>query len=255
MSQSAIEVRDVGKRYRLGERARYLTLRESLASALRGKRSRGDRSHELWALKDVSLTVQEGEVVGVVGRNGAGKTTLLRILARITEPTTGVARTRGRVGSLLEVGTGFHPELTGRENVILFGTVLGIPRKDVLSAMEGIADFAEIDSEHMATPVKRFSEGMMSRLAFATALRFPADVYIFDEVLVTADDHFKSKCTTEIELLRDNGAAVFFISHELSLVRAICSRGMWLEDGRVRAIGPIDDLARDYEALDGGPPI
>jgi lipopolysaccharide transport system ATP-binding protein len=248
----AVEARSVGKKYELGELASLPRTAHNLVRVL----ARRPPSLRMFnALHDVSFSVDAGEAFGILGSNGSGKSTLLSIIADITRPTSGEVLVRGRVLPLFSIAAGFHPELTGRENVILFGTVLGIPRKDVLSAMEGIADFAEIDSEHMATPVKRFSEGMMSRLAFATALRFPADVYIFDEVLVTADDHFKSKCAAEIESLRDNGAAVFFISHELSLVRAICSRGMWLEDGRVRAIGPIDDLARDYEAFDGGPPM
>jgi ABC-type polysaccharide/polyol phosphate transport system ATPase subunit len=245
MSQSAIEVRDVGKRYRLGERARYLTLRESLASALRGKRSRGDRSHELWALKDVSLTVQEGEVVGVVGRNGAGKTTLLRILARITEPTTGVARTRGRVGSLLEVGTGFHPELTGRENVYLNGAILGMGRSDIRRRFDDIVEFAGV-AEFLDTPLKRYSSGMYLRLAFAVAAHVEPDIVVVDEVLAVGDADFQNKCLGKMSDLGREGRTVVFVSHDLGAVGRLCRRAYWLEHGVIRAEGPSEDIIERY---------
>lgn len=241
----AVQAERVGKKYELGELASLPRTAEHLVRVLARKPTRLRMFH---ALRDVTFTVDPGESFGILGSNGSGKSTLLSIIAEITLPSSGEVRVRGRVLPLFSVAAGFHLELTGRENVLMFGTVLGIPREQVLRALPAITDFAEIDAAHMGTPVKRFSEGMMSRLAFATALSFPAAVYIFDEVLVTADDHFKSKCTEAIGALREQGAAVFFISHELSLVRTICDRGMWLEAGRVRAIGPMDDVARDYEA-------
>jgi ABC-type polysaccharide/polyol phosphate transport system ATPase subunit len=240
----AVSAQGVGKKYELGELA---SLPRTAHNLMRVLARRPPRLRMFKALDDVTFSVHPGEAFGILGSNGSGKSTLLSIIAEITLPSSGEVRVRGRVVPLFSVAAGFHLELTGRENVVMFGTVLGIPRGEVLTALPQIADFAEIDSEHMGTPVKRFSEGMMSRLAFATALSFPADVYIFDEVLVTADDHFKAKCTDAIVGLRDRGAAVFFISHELALVRAICSRGMWLEDGRMREIGPIDEIADAYE--------
>jgi ABC-type polysaccharide/polyol phosphate transport system ATPase subunit len=246
----AVEARGVGKKYELGELA---SLPRTAQNIVRVLTRRPPRLRMFGALQDVSFTVEPGEAFAILGSNGSGKSTLLSIVAGITLPTSGEVRVRGRTLPLFSVAAGFHPELTGRENVILFGTVLGIPRPEVMGALPEIADFAEIDAQHMATPVKRFSEGMMSRLAFATALCFPAEVYIFDEVLVTADDRFKAKCAEAIERLRDGGAAVFFISHELSLVRSICSRGMLLEGGRVKAIGPIDEIAREYAGLEEGP--
>jgi lipopolysaccharide transport system ATP-binding protein len=241
----AVRARGVGKKYELGELA---SLPRTVHNVVRVLARKPPRLRMFNALHDVSFTVDPGEAFGILGSNGSGKSTLLSIIAEITLPSSGEVRVRGRVLPLFSIAAGFHLELTGRENVLMFGTVLGIARADVLAALPQISDFAEIDPEHMATPVKRFSEGMMSRLAFATALSFPADVYVFDEVLVTADDHFKAKCAAAIAGLRDRGAAVLFISHELPLVRSICSRGMWLDAGRVRAIGPMDEIARDYEA-------
>jgi ABC-type polysaccharide/polyol phosphate transport system ATPase subunit len=245
MSQAAIEVRGVGKRYRLGERVRYLTIRESLASAFRGKRARGDRPNDHWALKDVSLTVREGEVVGVVGRNGAGKTTLLRILARITEPTTGVARTRGRVGSLLEVGTGFHPELTGRENVYLNGAILGMTRGDIRRRFEEIVEFAGV-AEFLDTPLKRYSSGMYLRLAFAVAAHVEPDIIVVDEVLAVGDADFQNKCLGKMSEFGREGRTVVFVSHDLGAVGRLCRRAYWLEGGALRAEGPSEEIIEQY---------
>lgn len=182
-----------------------------------------------------------------MGANGSGKSTLSRMIAGITLPTSGAVRIRGRILPLLSVAAAFHPELNGRENVKLFGTILGLGHDEIVAATPEVAAFSGIDREHLATPTKRFSEGMQARLAFAIALRLPADVYIFDEVLVVADNEFKAACVEEIKHLAERGRSFIFISHELPLVRSICTRGMWIDRGRVQTIGPIDEVLDAYK--------
>jgi ABC-type polysaccharide/polyol phosphate transport system ATPase subunit len=245
MSRRAIEVDAVSKRYRLGEHsARYLTLRESLASLLR--RNGAPRAgHELWALRDVTLTVDEGEVLGVIGRNGAGKSTLLKILAHITEPTSGASRTRGRVGSLLEVGTGFHPELTGEENIYLNGAILGMTRADTRRRFDDIVEFAQVE-RFLDTPLKRYSSGMYLRLAFAVAAHVDPDIVVVDEVLAVGDADFQHKCLGKMSEFGSEGRTVVFVSHDLGAINQLCSRTIWLDRGEVQADGSTHEVVDRY---------
>jgi ABC-type polysaccharide/polyol phosphate transport system ATPase subunit len=244
----AIEIEHLGKRYWLGEHsARYLTLRESLASVLgRGSDGGGGR-RELWALQDLTFGVEEGEIVGVIGRNGAGKSTLLKILARITEPTTGVARMRGRVGALLEVGTGFHPELTGTENIYLNGAILGLSRREIRRRFDAIVSFAGVE-QFLDTPLKRYSSGMYLRLAFAVAAHMEPDIVVVDEVLAVGDADFQSKCLGRMSDFGAEGRTVVFVSHDLGAITRLCERALWIDDGRIRADGPSADIVKQYLA-------
>ncbi len=248
-----IEVRNLGKRYRIGGRQEpYGSLRESLADAaraplrmLRGN-GRGARPH-IWALQDVSLSVMPGEVVGIIGQNGAGKSTLLKVLSRITHPTTGRVDLYGRVGSLLEVGTGFHPELTGRENIYLNGAILGMRRREIDRKFDQIVDFASVD-QFLDTPVKRYSSGMHMRLAFAVAAHLDTEILLVDEVLAVGDAEFQKKCFRKMRQVGAHGRTVLFVSHNMSAIRHICGRGVILERGRVVSQGEINPVVDDYLA-------
>ena len=243
MSRTVIQVEGAGKRYAVGERG-YRTLRESLASLARPRRN-GSAPHERWALRDVTFEVDHGEVVGVVGLNGAGKTTLLKILSRITFPTTGVSRTRGRVGALLEVGTGFHPELTGRENIFLNAAVLGMTRQETRNRLEEIVDFSGLE-EFLDTPLKRYSTGMYLRLAFAVAAHVEPDIVIVDEVLAVGDFQFREKCLGRMSDLGREGRTVIFVSHDSGIVHQLCSRALWIDDGLLREDGPTSEVLDAY---------
>jgi lipopolysaccharide transport system ATP-binding protein len=246
MSYCAIRVKGLGKQYRLGKPALYRTLRDTLTDAtaapLRWMRSAvGDGAggapdtHGLfWALRDVSFDVPSGTVVGVIGRNGAGKSTLLKILSRITEPAEGRVEIRGRVGSLLEVGTGFHPELTGRENVFLNGAILGMRRSEIVRVFDEIVSFAEVES-FIDTPVKRYSSGMYLRLAFAVAAHLEPEILIVDEVLAVGDVQFQKRCLGKIGSVARSGRTVLFVSHNMAAVRTLCSRVLLLEHGHLVA--------------------
>jgi ABC-type polysaccharide/polyol phosphate transport system ATPase subunit len=249
VSHNAIEVERLSKRYRLGEDRPGRSLREALTASARGLTGRAaPRSREeLWALRDVDLAVAEGESIGVIGRNGAGKSTLLKILARITEPTTGLARMRGRVAALLEVGTGFHPELTGRENVYLNGAILGMTRRDISRRFEDIVTFAGIE-RFVETPVKRYSSGMYLRLAFAVAAHLEPDILVVDEVLAVGDAEFQAKCLRRMESAEREGRTVVFVSHNLEAVNRLCQRGVWLDEGRIREAGSSEDVVERYLA-------
>jgi ABC-type polysaccharide/polyol phosphate transport system ATPase subunit len=245
---NAIEVENVSKRYLLGEHhGTHGTLRDALSSSARRlvRREGSGESRELWSLRDVSFQVAEGETLGVIGRNGAGKSTLLKILTRITEPTAGVSRTRGRVGALLEVGTGFHPELTGRENIYLNGAILGMSRRVVDRQFDEIVDFAGIPA-FLDTPVKRYSSGMYLRLAFAVAAHLDADVLAIDEVLAVGDAEFQRKCLAKMGALHQGGRTVVFVSHNLDAVSALCRTTAWLDRGAVREIGPTGEVIDAY---------
>jgi ABC-type polysaccharide/polyol phosphate transport system ATPase subunit len=247
MGVHAIELERLGKRYRLGEdfaRYRYRTLRDSLSIRRSGRR-RDARSDEIWALRDLSLSIDTGEVVGVIGLNGAGKTTLLKILARITEPTTGVARMRGRVGALLEVGTGFHPELTGRENVYLNGNILGMSRREISRRFDEIVEFAGLTG-FLDTPLKRYSSGMILRLAFAVAAHVQPPILAVDEVLAVGDAEFREKCLGAMSELGERGRTVVFVSHDLGAIAQLCSRTIWLKRGSVAADGPTPKVLSEY---------
>jgi ABC-2 type transport system ATP-binding protein/lipopolysaccharide transport system ATP-binding protein len=243
---NAIEVAGLGKRYLLGEDRPGRSLRESVSGRLGAIGRRGSRTRdEIWSLRDVDLAVGEGEAVGVIGRNGAGKSTLLKILSRITQPTTGVARTRGRVTSLLEIGTGFHPELTGRENVYLNGAILGMARRDVTRRFDEIVDFAGVE-RFIDTPVKRYSSGMYLRLAFAVAAHLEADIMVVDEVLAVGDAEFQAKSLGRMGTAGREGRTVVFVSHNLEAITGLCPRAIHLEAGRVRADGPSRDVVESY---------
>ncbi len=253
MGDTVVRIEGLGKLYRLGCRERYGLLSEAISRAvtapLRALRVGGplrERRPALWALRDVTLEIQRGEVVGVVGRNGAGKSTLLKILAGITEPTEGYAELRGRIGSLLEVGTGFHPELTGRENIYLSGAILGIRKREIAARFDEIVAFAELE-QFLDTPVKRYSSGMYVRLAFAVAAHLDAEIMLVDEVLAVGDLRFQRKCLGKMDEVARGGRTVIFITHQLNQVRRLCDRCVWLEAGRVRAVGPMSDVVAAYE--------
>lgn len=239
MSEFAIECSGLGKTYRLGEE---LSLQYSIQTVLRRRPPTGG----FWALKDVTFQVERGDFFGIVGSNGSGKSTLTQILAGIAVPTAGRARVSGRVLPLLEVGAGFHHELTGRENVVLLGTILGLRTAHIEREMERIAAFAAVES-HLDTPVKRYSSGMIARLSFATAICFPADIYVFDEILAVVDDTFREQCMHELGQLKRAGHTIIFMSHDLELVASVCSSGMWLEKGQVRVAGAMDAVASAYQ--------
>jgi lipopolysaccharide transport system ATP-binding protein len=249
MTAVALRVEGLGKRYRTGMTASHGRLSEALyhvPRALARRRSKARLPSEIvWALRDVSLEVEEGEVVGVIGRNGAGKSTLLKILAGITEPTEGRVGINGRVGSLLEVGTGFHPELTGRENIFLNGAILGMRRREIRRRFDEIVEFAETGA-FLDTPVKRYSSGMYVRLAFAVAAHLEPEILIVDEVLAVGDTAFQQKCLGKMGDVARSGRTVLFVSHNMMLVSALCSTCHWLDGGRVVARGATDDTIQAY---------
>jgi lipopolysaccharide transport system ATP-binding protein len=248
----AIHIDNVGKRYFLGRQAHraYRTLRESLvemaAAPWRRLRRRLDQKPgEFWALQDVTFQVQAGEVVGIIGRNGAGKSTLLKILSQITRPSRGRVTIDGRVGSLLEVGTGFHPELTGRENVFLNGSILGMSRREIARKFDDIVAFAEVE-QFLDTPVKRYSSGMYVRLAFSVAAHLEPEVLIIDEVLAVGDASFQKKCLHKMEDVGKQGRTVLFVSHNMQAVARLCQRAILLEQGAIVADGPSDIVSARY---------
>jgi ABC-type polysaccharide/polyol phosphate transport system ATPase subunit len=244
MAATVIEAAALAKRYRLGEdRTVNSTLRDAVAALGRSGR-RGPRK-EVWALRDVSFSVGRGEIVGVVGRNGAGKSTLLKILARITEPTAGVARIRGRVGALLEVGTAFHPELTGRENIEINGALLGMTRRDVRRRFDEIVAFAGVEP-FLDTPIKRYSSGMRLRLAFAVAAHFEPEIVVVDEVLAVGDAEFQLRCLGRMSELGREGRTVLFVSHDMNALVQLCGRALWLDDGQIARDGPAGDVVEAY---------
>ncbi|WP_439625423.1 ABC transporter ATP-binding protein [Gemmata sp.] len=251
MSDVVVRVEGLGKEYRLGGRPAYNTLGEQLRnwSPLRGLlgRGRAEAPPPFWALKDVSFEVKPGEVVGIIGRNGAGKSTLLKILSRITEPTEGTADIHGRVGSLLEVGTGFHPELTGRENVYLNGAILGMRRSEVRAKFDDIVGFAEVE-KFIDTPVKHYSSGMYTRLAFAVAAHLEPEILIVDEVLAVGDAQFQQKCLGKMGEVARGGRTVLFVSHNMQAVATLCDRGVHLKQGRVLRVGTAREVVGDYLA-------
>ena len=260
MSDVALRTADLGKMYHIGgERQAYRTLRDTIAQTARRPIERirhpGAATHtsdEFWALKNIDLEVLRGEALGVIGRNGAGKSTLLKVLSRITEPTEGRVEVRGRVASLLEVGTGFHPELTGRENIQLNGAILGMKRAEIKSKFDEIVEFSEI-GRFLETPVKRYSSGMYVRLAFAVAAHLEPEVLIVDEVLAVGDAGFQKKCLGKMEDVAGKGRTVLFVSHNMMAIRSLCTRAVELDAGRVVNSGEsgkvvVDYLARQTEA-------
>jgi ABC-type polysaccharide/polyol phosphate transport system ATPase subunit len=250
MTESVIHVEGLGKRYRVGERERYFALRDVLARAFSApfKRNGARRSTDyIWALRDVSLDVHQGEVVGLIGRNGAGKTTLLKLLSRITRPTTGFAEIHGRVGSLLEVGTGFHPELTGRENIYLSGAILGMSRVEIDRKMDAIVAFAEVE-RFLSSPLKFYSTGMQMRLAFAVAAHLEPEILLVDEVLAVGDLEFQKKCLGKMQEVSRSGRTIVFVSHQMGQMRRLCERVIWIDGGQIREQGRAGEIIAKYES-------
>lgn len=261
-SPFAIRVENLSKSFQIGaDNELYGTLRDTLTRALtapwrrwadrhRAKAMASKADEDFWALRDVSFEVRQGDVVGLIGRNGAGKSTLLRILSRITEPTEGRAEIRGRVGSLLEVGTGFHGELTGRENIFLNGAILGMPRAQIRARFDEIVAFAEV-AKFIDTPVKHYSSGMFMRLAFAVAAHLEPDILLVDEVLAVGDVQFQKKCLGKMEDVARSGRTVLFVSHNMGAVRSLCSTGIVLNEGRVFQVGDVSECMETYFRLVG----
>ena len=246
MSDIAVSVRGLGKRYRIAhDREPYARLTETLWNTIRHPLRRGSAAEEFWALRDVSFDVTRGDVIGIIGRNGAGKSTLLKILSRITEPTEGEAVLHGRVSSLLEVGTGFHPELTGRENIYLSGSILGMRRADIRRRFDEIVAFAEVD-RFLDTPVKRYSSGMQVRLGFAVAAHLEPEILVVDEVLAVGDAAFQKKCLAKMEDVAHGGRTVLFVSHNMAAVESLCTTGLLLARGNVALAGSSKAVVQEY---------
>jgi lipopolysaccharide transport system ATP-binding protein len=242
MSDVAIRVENISKRYTIGKTSSG-SLRETIAGLF--SKNEADRTEEFYALRDVSFEVKRGEAIGIIGKNGAGKSTLLKILSRITEPTSGRIEIDGRVSSLLEVGTGFHPELTGRENVFLNGTILGMSRTEVKRKFDEIVDFSGVE-KFLDTPVKRYSSGMTVRLAFAVAAHLEPEILIIDEVLAVGDAEFQKKCLGKMEDVAGEGRTVIFVSHNMGAVEKLCSRSIWLKNGLVYVTDTTSNIVRSY---------
>jgi lipopolysaccharide transport system ATP-binding protein len=241
----SVDIRGLSKRYRLGRAEHHQMLRERLVEMLRRPFASASESEFIWALRDVSFSAEEGEVIGILGRNGAGKSTLLKILSRITYPTSGHVKVNGRVASLLEVGTGFHDELTGRENIYLNGSILGMRKREVEERFDAIVDFSGVE-QFIDTPIKRYSSGMRLRLGFAVAAHLEPDVLIVDEVLAVGDAGFQKKCIQAMEGLRKGGRTVLFVSHNLAAVENLCSRGIWIDAGKLRMDGDTNQVITAY---------
>jgi len=248
MSTAVITAENLSKRYQRGMTAASGLLRDTLSLAFRAphKLFRRDRKENFWALKDVSLEVQQGEVLGLIGRNGSGKTTLLKILSRITRPTAGWAEIHGRVGSLLEVGTGFHPELTGRENTYLSGAILGMANEEITRKFDEIVAFAELE-KFIDTPVKHYSSGMYVRLAFAVAAHLEPEILLVDEVLAVGDIRFQKKCLGKMSDVARAGRTVILVTHQLNQIRRLCNRVVWLDAGGLRQTGATAEIVSAYE--------
>src|ERR1700739_3320779 len=258
MSDTVIKIENVSKQYRLGQVGTG-TLSHDLKRwwhTVRGKEDpflkigdvnkrdvKGD-SEYVWALKDVSFDVKRGEVLGIIGKNGAGKSTLLKILSRVTGPTTGEYKVKGRIASLLEVGTGFNPELSGRENIFLNGAILGMTKSEIKKRFEEIVGFAEVE-KFIDTPVKRYSSGMYVRLAFGVAAHLEPEILIVDEVLAVGDAAFQKKCLGKMGSFAQSGKTVLFVSHNMEAVRSLCQRGVWLREGRLHKDGKADEIVED----------
>lgn len=251
MSDLAIRVQDLGKQYRIGlSPTRYRTLRESLVESINiparlKRKDNGDELGKFWALRDISFDVRKGKVLGVIGRNGAGKSTLLKILSRVTEPSEGYAEIHGQVGSLLEVGTGFHPELTGRENIYLNGAILGMPRTEIDSKFDQIVSFAEVE-QFIDTPVKRYSSGMYLRLAFAVAAHLEPDILVVDEVLAVGDAEFQRRCLGKMSDVAKQGRTVLFVSHNMSAILRLTEEAILLDKGQLVLRAPTQETVDYY---------
>lgn len=249
MNNSIIKAENISKKYSIGRKQNYGSLRESIGEIFSRRQNRS--SKEFWALRDINFSINSGEMVGIIGRNGAGKSTLLKILSQITPPTTGKITMRGRVASLLEVGTGFNPELTGRENIFLNGAILGMSQKEIRRKFDEIISFAEIN-DFLDTPVKRYSSGMYVRLAFAVAAHLEPEILIVDEVLAVGDAVFQKKCLGKMEEVGKEGRTVIFVSHNISAISELCDRVILLKGGKLMKDGPVSDVVGAYLAKDQG---
>lgn len=241
---NSVTVENLSKQYRIGELHRKTTFRETLTSFVKHPFSR-DHRETIWALKDISFAVEEGEVLGIIGRNGAGKSTLLKILSKITYPTSGTMKVSGRISSLLEVGTGFHEELTGRENIYLNGSILGMMRKEITSKLDDIIAFSGVE-KFIDTPVKRYSSGMRLRLGFAVAAHLKAETLLIDEILAVGDAEFQKKCLNTMGDLGGSGRTVLFVSHNMAAVENLCSRVIWIDNGQIRQDGNAKEVITAY---------
>lgn len=263
MSNPIVKINNLSKRYRIGAKEQgYKTFREAIVEGIttpvrnlaklrkltkfRDRQSLNCEEDVIWALRNVSFEVNEGDVLGIIGRNGAGKTTILKVLSRITEPTDGFAEINGRLSSLLEVGTGFHPELTGRENIFLNGAILGMRKREIEQKFDDIVSFAEIE-KFIDTPVKRYSSGMYVRLAFAVAAHLEPEILLVDEVLAVGDIGFQKKCLGKMREVAKRGRTVLFVSHDMSSIRTLCGRAIWLDEGKIRQEGPTYEVVLNYQ--------
>ncbi len=245
----AIVVDHLSKRYILGELHRESMLRDVIVNLFKSSGARrASTRDELWAIDDVSFNVSPGEVVGIIGRNGAGKSTLLKLLSRITEPTSGEIYVNGRLSSLLEVGTGFHEEMTGKENIYLNGSILGMSHREIDAKMAGIVDFSGV-GRFLDTPIKRYSSGMKLRLGFAVAAHLEPDVLLVDEVLAVGDAEFQKKCLSRMDEMHSGGRTVLFVTHNLTAVEQLCPRSIWIDQGKVRMDGPTRDVIHEYMSI------
>lgn len=245
MSDIAIKVENISKKYQIGENKNFPTLRDKLME-LPNRLFKGPRKNkEFWALKDVSFEVKKGEVVGIIGRNGAGKSTMLKILARITEPTAGKITMYGRVASMLEVGTGFNPELTGRENIYLNGAIIGMKKSEIKAKFDDIVEFSGV-AKFLDTPVKHYSSGMYVRLAFAVSAHLDADILLVDEVLAVGDSEFQKKCLGKMSELAESGRTIVFVSHNTSAIAELCQSAILIENGKVSAQGKVNNIISRY---------
>lgn len=252
-----IEAKNVGKKYNINHEhgGGYLTLRDVITNAFKNpfaflkKETKNilgiETKEEFWALKDVSFEIMQGEIIGIIGKNGAGKSTLLKILSQITFPTTGEIIINGTVGSLLEVGTGFHQELTGRENIFLNGAILGMKKREITKKFDEIVKFAEI-VKFLDTPVKYYSSGMYVRLAFSVTAHMNTDILIIDEVLAVGDIEFQKKCLNKIESIKKEGKTILFVSHNMENIKQLCKKCILLEKGKIKKYGPTDEIIKDY---------
>lgn len=240
-SNAIIKIEGISKRYQIGTKEPYYSLRDSFVNAFKKKKPK----EEFWALKDINFEVQQGEMVGIIGRNGAGKSTLLKILSRITPPTKGKITMHGRVASLLEVGTGFNPELTGRENIYLNGAILGMTKKEISRKFDEIVAFSEIE-KFLDTPVKRYSSGMYVRLAFAVAAHLEPEILIVDEVLAVGDAQFQKKCLGKMGEVAKGGRTVLFVSHNMGAIEQLCKKCVWIENGKIKDTGDTYSITEKY---------
>lgn len=248
MSDIAIKVENVSKKYQIGENKTYPTLRDKLMELPNRLFKGPKKTKEFWALKDVSFEIKKGEVVGIIGRNGAGKSTMLKILARITEPTSGKITMYGRVASMLEVGTGFNPELTGRENIYLNGAIIGMKKSEINSKFNDIVEFSGV-GKFLDTPVKHYSSGMYVRLAFAVAAHLDADILLVDEVLAVGDAEFQKKCLGKMSDLAKSGRTVILVSHNALAIKSMCDSCLYLKDNRIQLFGPVNEVMAEYQNI------